>query len=110
MNQQICLALDLKEDERLITEYEKYHKDVWPEVLASIRRSGIEDMQIFRTGNRLFMIMIINESFDAKKKAKADSEDKKVQEWEQLMDTFQKRLPWAKNDEKWVAMEKIFQL
>ncbi|HEY5773409.1 MAG TPA: L-rhamnose mutarotase, partial [Chitinophagaceae bacterium] len=28
-----CLALDLKEDTKLIAEYENYHKNVWPEII-----------------------------------------------------------------------------
>ena len=32
-----CLALDLKNDPQLIAEYEAYHKNVWPEIIASIK-------------------------------------------------------------------------
>ena len=39
-----------------------------------------------------------------------DAENPKVQEWEQLMWDFQQALPWAKNGEKWLPLEKIFQL
>lgn len=49
-----CLALDLKDDPRLISEYEAYHNNVWPEILKSIKDSGITSMEIFRAGNRLF--------------------------------------------------------
>ena len=31
-----CFALDLKNDETLIAEYEEYHQRVWPEILESI--------------------------------------------------------------------------
>ena len=58
-----CLALDLKNDQQLIAEYEAYHKDVWPEIIKSIKDAGIEALEIYRTGNRLFMIMETNESF-----------------------------------------------
>jgi len=56
MNKRYCLALDLKDDATLIAEYEAYHSNGWPEILKSIKDSGIEQMQIYRTGNRLFMI------------------------------------------------------
>jgi L-rhamnose mutarotase len=36
-----CLTLDLKEDLALIAEYEKYHQEVWPEIIKSIKNSGI---------------------------------------------------------------------
>lgn len=105
-----CLALDLIDDEALIIEYENWHTQVWPEILSSIRSSGIEHMEIYRTGNRLFMIMEVNTDFSFEAKAKADSGNEKVQEWEQLMWTFQQPLPCAKPGEKWVLMDKIFQL
>ena len=34
--------------------YEKYHRAVWPEVLAEIRRAGITKYVIFRDGLDLF--------------------------------------------------------
>ena len=105
-----CLALDLKNDDKLIAEYEAYHQAVWPEILESITSSGIESMKIFRTGNRLFMIINASDSFSFEEKGKADASNPKVQDWETLMDTFQQRLPWAKSGEKWVLMEEIFAL
>ena len=36
------LALDLKDDPALISEYEKYHEKIWPEIEKSIKDSGIE--------------------------------------------------------------------
>ena len=105
-----CLALDLKNDDKLIAEYEAYHQAVWPEILESITSSGIETMKIFRTGNRLFMIINASDSFSFDSKGKADASNPEVQEWETLMDTFQQRLPWAKAGEKWVLMEEIFAL
>ncbi|MDX2046883.1 MAG: L-rhamnose mutarotase [Chitinophagaceae bacterium] len=105
-----CLALDLKDDAALIAEYEKYHSDVWPEILKSIKDSGIESMEIYRTGNRLFMIMEVNEGFSFEAKSKTDATNPKVQEWETLMWKYQQALPGAKPGEKWILMEKIFGL
>ncbi|UXX81392.1 L-rhamnose mutarotase [Reichenbachiella carrageenanivorans] len=110
--QRYCLALDLKNDPVLIEKYKAYHAQggVWPEILESIKSAGITDMQIFCTGNRLFMIMEVSASFDSTQKAKADAENPKVQEWETLMDQFQLPLPWAKEGQKWVPMDQIFGL
>jgi L-rhamnose mutarotase len=105
-----CLALDLNEDPALIAEYEAWHKRVWPEVKESIIDSGIVNMEIFRTGNRLFMIMETDESFSFERKSIMDAASPKVQEWEDLMWKFQQPLPWAKEGEKWILMDRIFQL
>ena len=103
-----CLALDLKNDAALIAEYEEYHRNVWPEILQSISSADIEQMEIYRTGNRLFMIMEVNDSFSFEKKAADDLSNEKVQEWEKLMWKYQQAIPSAKPGEKWVLMEKIF--
>ena len=105
-----CFALDLKDDDELITKYEEYHQQVWPEIKKSITDAGIVDMEIYRTGNRLFMIMQTEDNYNAETKAAMDVANPKVQEWETLMSTFQKSLPWAKKGEKWIEMKKIFQL
>ena len=104
------LALDLKNDPELITEYETYHKKVWPEILKSIRDSGIRDMQIYRGGNRLFMIIEADDDFSFEKKARLDAENPVVEEWEKLMWKYQKALPWAPPGEKWQLMHLIFEL
>ena len=107
-----CLALDLVDDPQLIAEYEHWHKteNGWPEIKKSILDAGIVQMEIYRTGNRLFMIMDTDESFSFERKAAMDAANEKVQQWEQLMWKFQSSLPWAKEGEKWVLMQQIFQL
>jgi len=105
-----CLALDLKDEPGLIAEYETYHRKIWPEIEKSILDSGIEFMEIYRTGNRLFMIMETNDDFSFDKKSKADAANEKVQEWERLMWNYQQALPHARPGEKWILMDKIFEL
>lgn len=48
--------------------------------------------------------------FDPEAKAISDALNPKVQESEQLMWRFQQALPWAAAGQKWVPMEKIFDL
>lgn len=111
MSKRYCLALDLKNDPELIKEYIQYHSsgEVWPEVLESIRESGILHMEIFHTNNRLFMIMEVDDTFSFEKKKALDTRNPKVQAWEELMWKFQQALPGAKKGEKWVLMKKIFE-
>jgi L-rhamnose mutarotase len=110
--QRYCLALDLKDDPALIEEYEQWHQsgNVWPEIKKSITDNGITNMEIYRLGNRLFMIMDTDDSFSFEEKATADAENAKVQEWETLMWKYQQALPWANAGEKWMLMKKIFEL
>ena len=110
MTRRWCLALDLKDDPALIGEYCRLHQRIWPEIATSIRSAGIVGMEIWRTGNRLTMVMETDERFDAAAKVIADAADPRVQEWEKLMWRFQQPLPWADPGQKWLPMERIFNL
>jgi L-rhamnose mutarotase len=105
-----CLALDLKDDSTLIAEYEEHHRKVWPEILQSIKEAGILQMEIYRVNNRLFMTMETDDVFSFERKGAMDAENRKVQEWEELMWKYQQALPGNKLGEKWRLMDKIFSL
>ena len=110
MSKRYCLTLDLKDDPQLIAGYKQYHERVWPEIIASIKDSGITDMEIYLLGTRMFMIMEVSDTFSFDAKGQADAANPKVQEWEKLMWKFQKPLPQAKPGEKWLLMERVFKL
>ena len=105
-----CLALDLKDDPQLIAAYDEYHQSVWPEIIESIKASGIIALEIYRVANRLFMIMETNADFSFEQKAKMDEANDIVQQWEKTMWEYQQALPIAKPGEKWIMMQKIFTL
>lgn len=104
-----ALALDLKDDPALIAEYEMHHRVIWPEILRSFQESGIERMEIYRLGTRLFMVMETSDAFSFEAKAAADAANPTVQKWEALMGTYQQTLPTAQPGEKWRLMDKIFE-
>ena len=104
-----CLALDLIDDATLINEYERYHQSVWPEILRSIHDAGIQSMEIYRAGNRMFMIMETAPDFSFAAKAELDLSNPRVREWEQLMWKYQQAIPAALPGEKWTLMRKIFE-
>jgi L-rhamnose mutarotase len=110
MNKRYCLTVDLKNDPELILEYEAHHRAVWPQIIASIKEAGIVNLDIYRSHNRLCMIMEVDASFSFERKQQLDQSNEKVQAWEELMWKYQQALPWAKPGEKWILMDQIFQL
>ena len=105
-----CLALDLIDDSKRIESYKKYHKNVWPEIEKSIKDAGVESMEIYLLGNRLFMIIEVNNTFSFEKWELINTATPKCQEWETLMWNYQQALPIAKKGEKWLLMDQIYQL
>jgi L-rhamnose mutarotase len=104
----LYFALDLKDDPALIAEYEQWHSSgkVWPEVVQSLDAAGVLDLEIFRCGNRLTMVVELPDSEDGA----SDAALPRIAAWEELMWKFQQRLPFASEGEKWVAMQRIFSL
>ena len=106
-----CLALDLKDDPELIARYEDFHREVWPDVVRHIRDHGVVDMEIYRLGTRLFMIMETDDAvYDVDRMAEAALSNVVVQRWETLMWQFQAPTPWTPAGEKWMLMNRIFDL
>lgn len=108
--QRFCQALDLVDSEEKIAEYQRLHQRIWPEVAAHIRQHGVVDMEIYRLGTRLFMILEVDERFDGERFNQASLNNQIVQRWEEQMWQYQKPTPWTASGEKWVAMARIFSL
>lgn len=108
-----CFAVDLHDDPERIALYRKWHASGGPPaaVTAAIRADGVESLQIWLAGNRMFMIMEQDADTAADKEAKRsrDEANADVMAWDALMRTFQKSLPFAP-DRTWVEMERIYAL
>ena len=110
--QRFVYALDLKDDPALIADYEAWHRAdrIWPSVVQSLKASGIEELEIYRAGNRLFLTIAASDAFSPEAKARADADNAEVQAWEKLMWAFQQPLPGAAPGQKWILMQRIFAL
>tara|TARA_B110000003_G_C16641704_1_gene530433 strand:- start:74 stop:403 length:330 start_codon:yes stop_codon:yes gene_type:complete len=105
-----CYTLDLKDDSKLKDEYIMHHKNVWPKIIESIKESGIIKAQIYNIGNRLFLLIDTNDEFTEENKKKLDLKNPIVQKWETLMSNYQKEIEFSNSENKWVKMNKIFEL
>lgn len=106
-----ALALDLVDDALRIAEYEKVHENIWPEVRDHLREQGVLGMEIYRLGTRLFMVMEVDpEIYSAEAMAITSQTNPHIIRWETLMWTYQAPTPWTPAGEKWVNMNKIFDL
>jgi L-rhamnose mutarotase len=105
------LTVNLKDDPSVIETYRKYHREVWPEVLTSLRDVGVRQMDIHLLGRRLVMIVEMNDGLDYRVafKAHASSSDRVI-EWERLMKSLQEPDIGARADEWWALMEPVFQM
>jgi L-rhamnose mutarotase len=106
-----ALALDLVDDAQKIAAYEKAHQAIWPEVRDHLRAQGVLDMEIYRLGTRLFMVMEVDPLvYSAESMALAAQAKPKIVQWENWMWTYQVPTPWTPAGAKWVALDRIFSL
>lgn len=109
--QRYALALDLVDDPVLIAQYEQAHERIWPKVRDHLRSQGVLNMEIYRLGTRLFMLMEVDPAvYDPDRMAVATRTDPEIVRWEELMWTYQAPTPWTPAGEKWVVMPRIFDL
>ena len=104
-------TINLKDDPAAIDAYRRYHRDVWPEVLQSLRRHGVQRMDIHLLGRRAVMVVEMPDGLDYRTAFKAHaSSSARVTEWERLMMSLQEPPEDARSGEWWVLMERVFHM
>jgi L-rhamnose mutarotase len=105
------LAVDLKDEPGIVEAYKEHHRRVWPEVVRSLRRAGLADLQIYILGRRLIMLIDVNDGLDVRHAfATHVASHPRVAEWEALMKSMQQPPPGSAADEWWAVMQPVFHL
>jgi len=65
-------------------------------------------MEIFRSGNHLFMYCTVPDDFDPRRDFQSYTASKRAEEWNDLMSTFQQKVPEAEADDWWAPMSLAF--
>ena len=107
---QFGLTLCLQNDADKIASYRQYHQAVWPDVTARLRACGVQHMQIFLLGNRVFMYLLTDDTFDPARDFGRINEDPTSARWNALMAELQAAAPEAKPGQWWAEMEPVFDL
>lgn len=103
-----CQTLTLVDNPEMIAKYVEAHAHVWPEIIEGQRQVGILDMQIYRKGRTLFMIMDTADNFDFQRDMARLATLPRQAEWEAYVSQFQGCASNARSEEKWQLMERIF--
>lgn len=107
-----CKALTLKDDPALMAEYKKIHRPevAWPEVTQGMKEVGILDMEIYRYGNTLFMIMDTVADFEHERAMSQLAAKPRQAEWEAYVAKFQETDANASAKDKWQLLERVYEL
>lgn len=90
-------------------EYRDLHVNVWPDVLAALKRAHVRNYSIFLRDGLLFSYMEYTGDDYAADMARVAA-DEATQRWWQLTDPCQQPLPSAANGEWWAPAEEVFHL
>jgi len=103
--------VQLRDDPQAIAAYRAHHRQVWPEVIRSLRDVGVQAMDIHLLGRTAVMIVELEDGVDVQRAFSAHrGSSARVAEWEQLMKSLQQPSPDAAAGEWWAQMEPVFRL
>jgi L-rhamnose mutarotase len=107
-----CKTLALPADAALIEQYRRAHAPsaVWPEINRGLREIGVLRMEIYLTGQQLFMLMDTVPDFDHEQAMAALATMPRQAEWEAFVGQFQQTTAGSTSDQKWQLMERIYEL
>jgi L-rhamnose mutarotase len=104
-------TINLRDEPGTVETYRRHHGDVWPEVQASLRQVGVDQMDIYLLGRRLVMIVEMRDGLDYRTAFKTHAASSpRVAEWERLMKSLQQPVAEARAGEWWAVMEPVFHL
>ncbi len=90
-----------------LEKYTKYHKEIWPEIADKIRECNIQNYSIYYFQGKLFSYFeYIGNDFDVDMAKMAD--DKRTQEWWDIMKPMQQPVDGRSEGEWWATMEEVF--
>jgi L-rhamnose mutarotase len=104
------LTLNLQDDPEKIAAYKRAHQAVSLGVTSRLRACGVQQMQIFLRGTRMFMYLITDDTFVPARDFPRINEDPASARWNALMADLQARAPEANADEWWAPMELVFDM
>src|SRR5438445_286500 len=93
-----------------LESYQAYHRRVWPEVVRSLQRAGIREMEIYLLERRLVMVVDTDGADFRRCFAAHVSSSPRVAEWEELMRGLQQPPPGGRPGEWWALMEPVFRI
>jgi L-rhamnose mutarotase len=85
--------------------YDKAHAEVWPEMLALLKRAGISEYSIFRRDQLLFLTMHVEDFDQVWARIEADPVNTK---WQQAMSPYFAPLDPLRPGERLPMMREIF--
>lgn len=89
----------------MIEQYDEVHRNIWPEMIASLEDMGVRDYSIFRRGQDLMLVLTVANFDDFINGMAASEVDRR---WQKQMEPFWESVPGQRPDEKFVMWQEVF--
>lgn len=106
MSERVCFTLSVRPDR--LEEYRARHRDVWPEMLRSLRRSGWGNYSLFLREDGLLIGYVESDDFAAAQRAMEETEVNA--RWQAEMAKFFELPNGARPDTGFTRVAEIFHL
>ncbi len=102
----VLLTAQLVDDEAKQQEYFRYHEkqfEEWPEVAAGFCHARFQEVLLYRNGRQLLLYISFPKGKDFTAiDALTTKDNPKVEQWNQLMGTYQEGIPGTVTNETWI--------
>ncbi len=107
----IVLTANLVDDVKLQEEYLQYHEtqfEEWPEVAQGFCNADFQQLQVFKNGRQLMLVISIPKGADLDElNPKTTENNPRVDEWNEIMKRYQTGIKGTKSGETWVFLKKL---
>ena len=107
----IVLTANLVDDPKMQKEYVEYHKtqfEKWPEIAKGFCNADFQQLQVFKNGRQLMLVISIPKGEDLDKlNPKTTENNPRVDDWNAIMKKYQTGIEDAKQGEVWNFLKKI---
>lgn len=107
----IVLTANLVADEKMQKEYVDYHTtqfEKWPEVAKGFCNADFQQLQVFKNGKQLILVISIPKGEDLDKlNPRTTKNNPRVDEWNAIMKKYQTGIEDAKQGETWIFLKNI---
>jgi L-rhamnose mutarotase len=101
------VGFQLKVKQEMIPEYKEWHRKVWPEMLAALRRHGWRNYSLFmRPDGLMFGYVEVPDTFEKAQKGMAGEAINK--KWQELMAPYFEIPEGAFADQRMLQLEEVF--
>jgi hypothetical protein len=107
----IVLTANLVDDAKMQKEYVDYHTtqfEKWPEIAKGFCNADFQQLQVFKNGRQLMLVISIPKGEDLDKlNPKTTENNPRVDDWNALMKKYQTGIEDAKPGETWIFLNKV---